>query len=156
MKKFEIDIPLHRARKKNSNEYIIGYLIGIDKENNLCAVRQLNEEYVGVDICNLSTLSISFPDMTDSQGNKIFASLREDGRGGDIFEHSVNCRLDSPRPHDGTYWISCKSPLVYKDFGFYFKYHIIDSTPKYADGKITNRKGLARFEKNLKVIGIQD
>lgn len=101
------------------------------------------------------TRAIHFEDMIDSSNNPIFASLSEEGKGGDIFKHSINCRLDSPRPHDGTYWISCESPLVYKDFGFYFKYHIVDSTPKYADGKITNRKGLARFEKNLEFIGIK-
>ena len=31
-----------------------------------------------------TTLSIHFPDMLDSQENKIFASLQEDGKGGDI------------------------------------------------------------------------
>ena len=38
------------------------------------------------EIIDISTLSIHFPDMMDSQGNKIFASLQEDGRGGDICE----------------------------------------------------------------------
>ena len=158
MKKIEIEIPIYRAKKIDSDDNIksqsyIKKLIGGNYHHYL--VKYYSHDYEDVEI-DPSTLAIHFHDMTDSKGNKIFASLREDGRGGDIFEHSVNCRLDSPRPHDGTYWISCKSPLVYKDFGFYFKYHIIDSTPKYADGKITNRKGLARFEKNLKVIGIQD
>ena len=31
-----------------------------------------------------STLAIHFPDMLDSEGTKIFASLSEDGMGGDI------------------------------------------------------------------------
>jgi len=31
-----------------------------------------------------STLSINFPDMLDLEGTKIFASLSEDGKGGDI------------------------------------------------------------------------
>lgn len=31
-------------------------------------------------------LSIHFPNMLDSQGNKIFASLQEDGKGGDIMQ----------------------------------------------------------------------
>ena len=192
MKKIEIEIPIYRAKKIDSDEYINGDLFNkkyiileseLNKQiidaiehinevlvsecstecknehnalKNMLYKLQSNERFEHIYEIQQSTLAIHFNDMLDSQGNKIFASLREDGRGGDIFEHSVNCRLDSPRPHNGTYWISCKSPLVYKDFGFYFKYHIIDSTPKYADGKITNRKGLARFEKNLKVIGIQD
>ena len=33
-----------------------------------------------------TTLAIHFPDMLDSQGNKIFASLQEDGKGGDIMQ----------------------------------------------------------------------
>ena len=33
---------------------------------------------------DISTLSIHFPDMLDSKGNKIFAGLQEDGKGGDI------------------------------------------------------------------------
>jgi hypothetical protein len=36
------------------------------------------------EVIDISTLSIHFPDMIDSQGNKIFASLSEDGKGGDI------------------------------------------------------------------------
>ena len=35
---------------------------------------------------DISTLAIHFPDMLDSQGNKIFASLSENGKGGDICE----------------------------------------------------------------------
>ena len=35
---------------------------------------------------DISTLSIHFHDMLDSQGNKIFASLQENGKGGDICE----------------------------------------------------------------------
>lgn len=33
-----------------------------------------------------TTLAIHFPDMLDSNGNKIFASLQEDGKGGDIMQ----------------------------------------------------------------------
>ena len=38
------------------------------------------------EIIDISTLSIHFPDMLDSKGNKIFASLQEDGKGGDIMQ----------------------------------------------------------------------
>lgn len=145
-------IPIYRAKKIDSDEYVIGFYI-FDGARHFLLADKGNLVQIQIDVL---TLAIHFPGMLDSQGNKIFASLQEDGKGGDIFKHSVNCKLDNPRPHDGTYWISCKSPLIYKDFGFYFKYHIIDSTPKYADGKITNRKGLSRFEKNLEFIGIQE
>ena len=39
------------------------------------------------EIIDISTLSIHFPDMLDSQGNKIFASLQEDGKGGDLIDN---------------------------------------------------------------------
>ena len=39
-------------------------------------------EYIEIDS---STLAISFNDMIDSEGTKIFASLSEDGKGGDNF-----------------------------------------------------------------------
>ena len=35
------------------------------------------------------TLSINFSNMLDSEGNKIFASLSEDGKGGDIVEYNT-------------------------------------------------------------------
>lgn len=38
-------------------------------------------------------LSINFEDMADSEGTKIFASLSEDGSGGDLFE-SLDNRVD--------------------------------------------------------------
>ena len=39
------------------------------------------------EIIDISTLSIHFPDMLDSKGNKIFASLQEDGKGGDVIDN---------------------------------------------------------------------
>ena len=38
------------------------------------------------EIIDISTLAIHFPGMLDSQENKIFASLQEDGKGGDIMQ----------------------------------------------------------------------
>ena len=43
------------------------------------------------EVVDISTLSIHFPDMIDSQGNKIFASLSEDGKGGDIVNLDEGC-----------------------------------------------------------------
>ena len=44
-------------------------------------------------VIDKSTLSIHFPNMIDSQGNKIFASLSEDRKGGDILQYKdkYNC-----------------------------------------------------------------
>ena len=39
------------------------------------------------EIIDISTLSIHFPDMLDSQRNKIFASLQKDGKGGDVIDN---------------------------------------------------------------------
>ena len=77
-------IPIFRARKIDSDEYAIGYLMSVVEYENLCCLRETEANYVGGDICDLLTLSIHFPDMLDNQGNKIFASLQKDGKGGDI------------------------------------------------------------------------
>ena len=79
-------IPIYRAKSnERKNTYVEGLLIGIDEELNLCTIRT-KDDYIGGEICYLHTLSINFPDMLDSQGNKIFASLQEDGKGGDIMQ----------------------------------------------------------------------
>ena len=84
----EINIPIFRAKKLDSDEYVFGvprqdskgmYEMIIDVvEDGISGVIQ---RYIEID-----TISIHFPDMLDSQGNKIFASLSEDGKGGDIIE----------------------------------------------------------------------
>ena len=76
-------IPIYRAKKIDSDEYIQGYFFRrwIDGYILWGTVNDKPEE-IRVDT---STLSINFPAMLDSEGNKIFASLSEDGKGGDIF-----------------------------------------------------------------------
>ena len=79
-------IPIYRAKSnERKNIYVEGLLIGVDKELNLCTIRT-KDDYIGGEICYLHTLSINFPDMLGSKGNKIFASLQEDGKGGDIMQ----------------------------------------------------------------------
>lgn len=148
-------IPIYRAKKVDSDEYVIGELHTLGTDEEPFITTEINDRFIDHIIIDPTTLSIHFPDMLDSQGDKIFASLSEDGKGGDIFEHSVSCRLDTPRPHDGTYWVHCKSPLIYKDFTFYLKYKIEDFTPQFCNHKISNRAGFREFEKSLKTIGIQ-
>ena len=67
-----INIPIYRAKsKERKNSYVDeGLLIGVDEELNLCTIRT-KDDYIGGEICYLHTLSIHFPDMIDSQGNKI-------------------------------------------------------------------------------------
>lgn len=82
-----INLPIYRAFSETFDKYILGVPYFSD-----------GRYYMLVDDCNKNnnigsgsypidktTLAIHFPDMLDSQGNKIFASLQEDGKGGDIF-----------------------------------------------------------------------
>ena len=97
-----MNIPIFRAKKIDSYEYVEGYLspyISYDGEiwedNGLVILNKIwndveDEEYgFWYDKSNIdpSTLAIHFPDMIDSQGTKIFASLSEDGKGGDILTY---------------------------------------------------------------------
>ena len=85
-------IPIYRAFSETFDKYILGVPYFSD-----------GRYYMLVDDCNKNnnigsgsypidetTLAIHFPDMLDSQGNKIFASLQEDGKGGDIVESIYN------------------------------------------------------------------
>ena len=80
-------IPIYRAKKVDSDEYIIGYLLPEFNGKFYLSTKWTKDidgytpNFVQVDI---STLSIHFSEMLDSQGNKIFASLQEDGKDGDI------------------------------------------------------------------------
>lgn len=102
-----MNIPIYRAKKIDSDEYVTGTVSVlwdyIDRETEDLNENELDEPIRRVVICGAydnysggdgwnfrsdfideSTLSIHFEDMLDSQGNKIFASLSEDGKGGDI------------------------------------------------------------------------
>ena len=77
-------IPIFRAKSnERKNTYVEGFLIGIDDELGLCTIRT-KDDYIGGEICYLHTLSINFPNMIDVKDDKIFASLNEDGQGGDV------------------------------------------------------------------------
>lgn len=84
-----INILIFRAKKIDSDEYVQGFLFK-DTDGYFRITNGIKDykhplklpfEY----LIDTTTLSINFPDMQDSQGNKIFASLNEDGKGGDIF-----------------------------------------------------------------------
>ena len=86
----QIKIPIYRGLKLGTeNEYVIGFLLQdcfgfyIIQTDNALRCETLNREAIEIDH---QTLSISFSDMLDSKGNKIFASLQEDGKGGDIMQ----------------------------------------------------------------------
>lgn len=81
------NIPKYRAKKIDSDEYVIGYL-KITKYNNRTEY-VINFSYDSSSIFGESeidptTLAINFHDMKDSENNPIFASLSKCGKGGDI------------------------------------------------------------------------
>ena len=101
-----IDLPIFRAKKLDSDKYIIGQYIetefsneeycDIEEQETIikhCIIKDFRTVHDDYEYCNfditeidIATLAIHFPDMIDSNGNKIFASLQEDGKGGDIIE----------------------------------------------------------------------
>ena len=74
---------LFRAKEKNSNNYVIGYEYYNHVEDEYYITHYVSGSNYKVD---RTTISINIEDMIDSQGNKIFASLSENGKGGDIIE----------------------------------------------------------------------
>lgn len=101
-----INLPIFRAKKLDSDKYIIGQYIetefsneeycDIEEQETIikhCIIKDFRTVHDDYEYCNfditeidIATLAIHFPDMIDSQGNKIFASLSENGKGGDIVE----------------------------------------------------------------------
>ena len=98
----EINIPLYRAKRIDSEDYVIGsYIAGLYAiiPNELQA-KVINgkididlSEILKMRVIDITTLAIHFPKMLDSENNKIFASLREDGKGGDLCEIDNGARF---------------------------------------------------------------
>ena len=85
-----------REVKTYLGDWEITHLILIRKST---AISEVNT----AEIIDKSTLSIHFLDMLDSQGNKIFASLQEDGKGGDlVVSKSYPFYGDSPEIRDSS------------------------------------------------------
>ena len=74
---------LFRAKEKNSNNYVIGYEYYNHIEDEYYITHYVSGSNYKID---RTTRSINIEDMLDSQGDKIFASLQKNGRGGDICE----------------------------------------------------------------------
>jgi len=78
-------IPIYRAKREQ---------IKYNEEGLLREKQQSDGTHIAYTIngyiIDTSTLAIHFPDMKDSEGTKIFASLSEDGKGGDICEWNEN------------------------------------------------------------------
>lgn len=89
-----MNLPIYRAKKIDSDEYVEGYY-SPDKnyQEHIHTIFYFDIGDFDVDRktttqIDPATLAIHFPDMLDSQGNKIFASLSEDGKGGDKLKYS--------------------------------------------------------------------
>jgi len=90
---FEMNIPIYRAKKICRDDYAEGYLLEssvIISKKNIAKDGFLPIIVEEIDIIDPSTLAIHFQDMIDSEGNKIFASLSEDGKGGDMLENIID------------------------------------------------------------------
>lgn len=134
------NIPIYRAKKIDSDEYVIGYYspaydihhyiithLGVDTKVDV--VYQMSTDIHKID---QTTLAIHFPDMIDSQGNKIFASLQEDGKGGDIL------------------YYKSKIDLVTKTILYFENYRLI--THSKGENTFRDKESLSKFE----IIGIKE
>ena len=93
-----LNIPIYRAKKIDSDEYVEGFLIppNPDMQDGIVTFEEAPMEidtghvevYTKTHKIDQSTLAIHFPDMVDSEENKIFASLNEDGKNGDIIVYA--------------------------------------------------------------------
>ena len=83
----EIFGPIYRAQKLGSKEYVEGYLLpptANGKTQIMTSVKIPRGFFNSTHYVDPTTLAISFPDMTNIKGQRIFASLSEGGFGGDI------------------------------------------------------------------------
>ena len=97
-----INIPIFRSYELDTAFLIEGSYI---KENGFYmnnTIPDYNKPVVRHKICDedgiyhevsKDYLAIHFPDMLDSQGNKIFASLSENGKGGDVITYDEDIRI---------------------------------------------------------------
>ena len=75
-----LNIPINRALKLGTkDEYIEGYLVPCEAGSDKLFISIKKLALIFTYEIDPSTLSIHFPDMADSEGTRIFASLSEDG-----------------------------------------------------------------------------
>ena len=128
-------IPIFRGKKIDSEEWVEGYYkkfyylgSGEGKDVIVHSYDRLQDEI------DPSTLAIHFPDMIDSEGNKIFASLSEDGKGGSDVFFDVNSQHKK----------DMRGCFIYRLNNF-FIYNNMSDKFHYANGA-----------SNIKVTGIQE
>ena len=103
------NIPIYRAKKQDSDEWVEGYL-----NKNMSGKFVIeNERVYKIDP---STLAIHFDGMLDKNGKKIFASLNEDGVGGDDIKFG-NTTHSLYSPLEGCY-SNLVGMVIYRDCNF--------------------------------------
>ena len=80
--KEEINIPIYRAKKIDSDEYVVGFYF-CDTDCGVDVIKLLEDTNKDI-VVDASTLTIHFPNKKDSLNNPIFASLNFNGKGADI------------------------------------------------------------------------
>ncbi len=101
-----INIPIYRAKKIDSDEYVEGFYQEIKPSyandgtvsgKLLSGWQFLIHTESGIEYpykIDQSTIAIHFPDMLDSEENKIFASLSKCGKGGDTLMYNAGNDFD--------------------------------------------------------------
>ena len=137
-----MNTPIYRAKKIDSDKYIQGYLLGMWGEY-FISWGETNHVPNKVQIDPL-TLAVHFKDMLDSEGTKIFASLSDNGKGGDIveFEHIRYLEDD-----ESSYMI--KGLCLFMESSF-----LVDDIDNKFDRVFYDEEGRNFRNEELKVIGI--
>lgn len=82
MIKEQLDLPIYRGKSIKTKQYVEGYLkTCTDTGANVYWIQ--TKDWIDYQI-DPETLSISFPNIMDSENTRIFASLSYSGKGGDI------------------------------------------------------------------------
>ena len=113
-------IPIYRAKRIDNDEWVDGdFLRGIDDNNNIVTgfISNWDEEVNNWQEIRIdqNTLAIHFPNMIDKNGKKIFASLSEDGVGGDevYVAGKGNCVVTFD--HDGAFCTILNNTTIIDD-----------------------------------------
>ena len=153
-----MNLPIYRAKKECDGEYI-EFKTYFEEDGKYRAIIKfakqevdgwLDSVYIPLTFrIDPTTLAIHFPDMIDSQSIKIFASLSEDGRGGDIVTNSET---------------SIGLTAVYKNGNFNFVSFPLDNYKNATHAETYSsciaflrfdHKGKINYHRKSKVIGIQ-
>lgn len=170
----DINIPTYRAKKINSDEYVTGFLnIAFDygnyeeedveePEKKYFLIQFMDNESSDIDMWSFNgfneidatTLVIHFPDMLDSQKNKIFASLNKDSSiGASKIEYIASGSTANYKTYGYLYYNQETFSFEFCSLGFHkdLKRH----TPKDSFKPRFDMDFRARYKDTLKVIGIQ-